>query len=410
MGRDGSVPTLGPEWGEQVFAQLSWFRQEQLERANVMVVGCGALGNEVLKNLTLFRVGHLTVVDFDTVEPSNLTRSVLFRRADADAGREKVAVVAERIREINPTVSVLPLSGDICHDVGLGLLRRMDVVVGCVDNRWARYCLNRLCRRAGVPWVDGGIDGLEGTARVFVPGKNCYACNLGPEALKELSYRLSCSSVIRRNEAAGRVPTTPVIASIIGAVEAQEAVKLLHPEELADGRLTSLCGKMFYYEGQHLASRVVDFVGYDEECPVHERWTPIEKTVLTTGWRIDEVLNYLSERFGADRLEIVLGDHCFVDYLVTRRDERKFKVMLPDYAVERFVEEDAELRHLPSQALYQHEIRGIDAGFPYKELTLREVGIPEWAVLRVCTEQGDRYVELADERNYSKFLFQNEEV
>ena len=84
--------------------------------------------------------------------------------------------------------------------------------------------------------------------------------------------------------------------------------------------------------------------------------------------------------------------------------------MLPDYAVERFVEEDAELRHLPSQALYQHEIRSIDAGFPYMELTLREVGIPEWAVLRVCTEQGDRYVELADERNYSKFLFQNEEV
>ena len=82
MGRDGSVPTLGPERGEQVFAQLSWFRQEQLERANVMVVGCGALGNEVLKNLTLFGVGHLTVVDFDTVEPSNLTRSVLFRRAD----------------------------------------------------------------------------------------------------------------------------------------------------------------------------------------------------------------------------------------------------------------------------------------------------------------------------------------
>ena len=348
MGRDGSVPTLGPEWGEQVFAQLSWFRQEQLERANVMVVGCGALGNEVLKNLTLFGVGHLTVVDFDTVEPSNLTRSVLFRRADAEAGREKVAVVAERIREINPTVSVLPLSGDICHDVGLGLLRRMDVVVGCVDNRWARYCLNRLCMRAGVPWVDGGIDGMEGTARVFIPGKNCYACNLGPEALKELSYRLSCSSVIRRNEAAGRVPTTPVIASIIGAVEAQEVVKLLHPEELADGRLTSLCGKMFYYEGQHLASRVVDFVGYDEECPVHERWTPIEKTVLTTGWRIDEVLNYLFERFGTDRLEIVLGDHSFVDYLVTRRDERKFKVMLPDYAVERFVEEDAELRHLPS--------------------------------------------------------------
>lgn len=80
MGRDGSVPTLGPEWGELVFAQLSWFRQEQLDVRMLWWSGCGALGNEVLKNLTLFGVGHLTVVDFDTVEPSNLTRSVLFRR------------------------------------------------------------------------------------------------------------------------------------------------------------------------------------------------------------------------------------------------------------------------------------------------------------------------------------------
>ena len=144
-------------------------------------------------------------------------------------------MAADRLREINPSVHILPLKGDICHDIGLGLLRQMDVVVGCVDNRWARYCLNRLCMRAGVPWVDGGIDGLEGTARVFMPGKNCYACNLGPEALKDLSYRISCSTAIRRNEQAGRVPTTPVIASIIGAVEAQEAVKLLHSEELARG-------------------------------------------------------------------------------------------------------------------------------------------------------------------------------
>lgn len=152
--------------------------------------------------------------------------------------------------------------------------------------------------RAGIPWVDGGIDGLEGTARVFIPGKNCYACNLGPEALKDLSYRLSCSSTIRRNEQAGRVPTTPVIASIIGAVEAQEAIKLLHPDELKHEELTSLCGKMFYYEGQHLTSRIVEFKGYDDECPVHEQWKPIEKINLTTALPIEDVLTCLSEHLG----------------------------------------------------------------------------------------------------------------
>lgn len=199
MENESTIPVIAPAWGEEVLSQLSWFKLDRLKQANVMVVGCGALGNEVLKNLVLFGVGHLVIVDFDVVESTNLTRSVLFRREDAETGRPKVLVAADRLREINPSVHILPLQGDICHDIGLGLLRQMDVVVGCVDNRWARYCLNRLCMRAGVPWVDGGIDGLEGTARVFMPGKNCYACNLGPEALKDLSYRISCSTAIRRN-------------------------------------------------------------------------------------------------------------------------------------------------------------------------------------------------------------------
>lgn len=410
MKENDPIPTLAPTWGADVFPLLSWFRQERLKQANVMVVGCGALGNEVLKNLALFGVEHLVVVDFDTIEPSNLTRSILFSRADAETRRHKATVAAERLRDINPAIHVLPLVGDICHDVGLGLLRRMDVVVGCVDNRWARYCLNRLCMRAGVPWVDGGIDGLEGTARVFVPGKNCYACNLGSEALKDLSYRLSCSAAIRRNEEAGRVPTTPVIASIIGAVQAQEAVKLLHPDELADGELTSLCGKMLYYEGQHLAARIANFAGYDDDCPVHERWEPVEKADLTTDRPIGEALDSLAGKLGCRDPEIVLRDHCFVDYLTVRKDERRVATLLPDYAIARFLEEEPSLRHLPFHALYQHEIKTVGKDFPYPELTLAQVGIPPWSVLHVRTEDGSRYVELADERNYATFLFQNRQA
>ena len=410
MKKESPIPTMLSIGGEEVFSQLSWFKHERLKEANVMVVGCGALGNEVLKNLALFGVEHVVLVDFDIIEPSNLTRSILFRQADAEACRAKVIVAAERLREINPAMQVLPLSGDIGHEVGLGLLRRMDVVVGCVDSRWARYCLNRLCMRVRVPWVDGGIDGLEGTARVFVPGKNCYACNLGPEALKELSYRLSCSSVIRRNERAGRVPTTPVVASVIGAVEAQEAIKWLHPDELARGELTSLCGKMFYYEGQHLSARVVDFVGYDEECPVHEAWEPIESAAITTGWSVGETLHRLAERFGDPQVEVLLRDYRFVDYLVVRDDERHIPVMRPDYAVERFVEEDPQLRYLPLHALYQHEIGSLDVRFPYPELTLAQVGIPAWDVLPVKTARGIRYVELADEHHYAESLSQNRQA
>lgn len=385
---------------------LSCFKQDKLRTANVMVVGCGALGNEVLKNLALFGVGHLVIVDFDTVEPSNLTRSILFNQTDAQLGRLKVVVAAERLREINPKIQVLPLAGDITHDVGLGLLRQMNVVVSCVDNRWARYCLNRLCMRANVTWVDGGIDGLEGTARVFIPGKNCYACNLGPEALKDLSYRLSCASAIKRNEQAGHVPTTPIVASIIGAVEAQEAIKLLYPNELSNGQLSSLCGKMFYYEGQHLTSRIVDFIGYDEDCPVHEQWAPIKQSELTTSLRVDEVLELLSKLLGEQEVTIHLRDHAFVDYLVTREEnERKFIVMKPDHAIGTFVENDPTLSCLPFNALFQHEIKQIDSSFPYKELTLSKIGIPAWDVLHISTRQEDHYVELADEHHYSETLF-----
>ena len=174
-------------------------KQQQVSAAHVMVVGCGALGNEVLKNLVLLGVVHLVVVDFDVVEVGNLSRSVLFSKADADAHRLKVEVIAERVKAMNPAIEIQTICGDVAYDVGLSLIRRMDVVIGCVDSRWARYCINRLCMRAGVPWVDGAIEELEGTARVFIPGKNCYACNLGPEGLGDMAKRMSCTGVIRRH-------------------------------------------------------------------------------------------------------------------------------------------------------------------------------------------------------------------
>src|SRR6478736_9020492 len=82
---------------------IPWWRQERLAAARLLVVGAGALGNEVLKNLALLGVGTVYVIDLDTVEPSNLSRSVLFR--NEDGGRAKAAVAAQRAAEINPEVA-----------------------------------------------------------------------------------------------------------------------------------------------------------------------------------------------------------------------------------------------------------------------------------------------------------------
>ena len=382
------------EWGTDIYPKLSWFKQKKVSSAHVMVVGCGALGNEVIKNLALFGVGNLVLVDFDEVEYSNLTRSILFTQEDALKHRYKVDAAAESVKKINPNINVTTIVGDIATSVGLGLIRKMNVVVGCLDNRWARYTLNRLCMRAGVPWVDGGINALEGVAKVFIPGKNCYACTLEPSALEDLKRSTSCAVAIKRNIESGRVPTTPVVASIIGAVQAQEAMKLIHKEALDSGELASLCGKMFCYDGASMTVRLVSHEAWDEDCPVHEYWSPVVESPLTNLNTVEEVLAYIKDKFSTDSAEIVLRNQAFVDFIEDRATGEKYEVMLPETQIPAFIENDEVLRTKPMGQFYQHTIRGIKEDFKYKNLTLKQLGIPEQDVLHVKTNIEEYYIEL----------------
>lgn len=101
------------------FRLISWWDQPRLAAAKVLVIGAGALGNEILKNLALLGVGHVFVADLDAVENSNLSRSVLFR--EGDAGRGKAELAAARARDIYPALRVQPFRGNIVYDLGLGV-------------------------------------------------------------------------------------------------------------------------------------------------------------------------------------------------------------------------------------------------------------------------------------------------
>lgn len=373
---------------------ISPFRQDRIQAAHVMVVGCGALGNEVLKNLVLQGISHLLIVDFDRVEPDNLTRSVLFTTDDARSCRYKVEAVTDSLRRMSPGIDVQSVIGDIAYDVGLGVIRQMDVVIGCVDNRWARYCINRLCMRAGKSWVDGGIDGLEGTVRVFVPGENCYACNLGPEGLRDMSYRMSCAGTIRRNLETGKSPTTAIAASVVGAVQVQEAMKLLHREELAQGLMTSLCGRMFYYEGQHLSTKTVAFKAFDEDCPEHEMWLPVRTSPLDNQHSVGHFLAWLEEELGTHHVHFSLYDDCFVDYVVRKDNDQRTTVMKPGHLVAEAVASHPVLGGIPFSGLYQNEYREIGFDFPYQDIALCDLGIPRQQVLPVTTEAETYYIAL----------------
>lgn len=206
---------------------LSGWRQDVLQAARVLVVGAGALGNEVLKNLALSGVGALHVMDFDVVETSNLSRCILFR--EDDLHRMKAQVATERLREISPDTRVRALPLDVRVDVGAGLLRGYDLVLGCMDTIEARLALGRLCRDADAVYLDGGMDATGGQVSLFDPHDGaCFECGMTARMWERVAQRQSCLRMGSGDDVdAIPMAATAVMASSIGALQAQEAVRWL---------------------------------------------------------------------------------------------------------------------------------------------------------------------------------------
>ncbi|MGA9470886.1 MAG: ThiF family adenylyltransferase, partial [Terriglobales bacterium] len=113
--------------------------------------------------------------------------------------------------------------------------------------------INRCAWKANRPWIDGAIEGINGVARVFLPGRApCYECTLGETDWAILDRRMSCNLLLHEATTEGRVPTTPTISSIIGGIQVQEAVKLLHG-------MPTLASKAYIFEGLHHTSYVIDY-------------------------------------------------------------------------------------------------------------------------------------------------------
>jgi molybdopterin/thiamine biosynthesis adenylyltransferase len=224
------------------FSLIHWWDQDKLRNARVLVVGAGALGNEILKNLALLGIGNVLVADLDTVENSNLSRSVLYRKADN--GLPKAVVAARAANEIYPDQITHAFHGNVVYDLGLGVYHWADLVIGGLDNREARLSINRNCWRTTKPWIDGAIQSIDGVARVFIPESHplgapespCYECTMSATDWKLLQQRRSCNLLSKSEMETGKTPTTPTISSIIAGVQCQEAIKLLHGMETIAGR------------------------------------------------------------------------------------------------------------------------------------------------------------------------------
>jgi molybdopterin/thiamine biosynthesis adenylyltransferase len=242
------------------FRLIGWWDQEKLREARVLVIGAGALGNEILKNLALLGFANIAVVDLDTIEASNLSRSILYR--DADIGRPKSAAAADAVRNIFPEARVHAITADVVNGLGLGVFGWADVVLAGLDNREARLWINRACWKMKKPWIDGAIEGINGVARVFTPGTPpCYECTLGETDWAILNRRMSCNLLRLESSSEGKVATTPTISSIVGGLQVQEAVKLLHG-------LPVLAGHGFIFEGLNHTSYKVEYTA-NPDCMSH---------------------------------------------------------------------------------------------------------------------------------------------
>ena len=279
---------------------IPWWDQERLKNATIMVVGAGAIGNELIKNLTLLGIGRILIYDMDSIENTNLTRSVLYRAKDV--GRYKAEVAAERAREMNPDVKAKAFIANIIDDVGLGVFRRMDVVLGGLDNREARLSINQSCYKVDRPWIDGAIEALNGFARVFIPGQGaCYECTMTETDWMLINKRKSCALLTHEQMASGKIPTTPTSSSIIAGIQVQEMLKLLH----ADRNLPTLAGKGYVFNGLTHDSYVVEYQ-CKEDCMSHDTY----EKIVEKAWSVKTVT--LKEILEEIRGE--LGERAVVDF------------------------------------------------------------------------------------------------
>jgi molybdopterin/thiamine biosynthesis adenylyltransferase len=188
--------------------------QEKLARSRVLVIGAGGLGSPVLYYLAGAGVGRIDVVDSDTVAVSNLHRQILF--TTPDVGRAKVEVATERLRALNPDVTVVAHPVRVDERTVDALVADHDVVIDCPDNLATRYLVNDACCRALTPLVEAAVLAFSGMVMTIAPGKTpCYRC-LYPVAPKEGTVPTGAEAGIM-----GMLP------GIIGSLQALEAVKLL---------------------------------------------------------------------------------------------------------------------------------------------------------------------------------------
>jgi molybdopterin/thiamine biosynthesis adenylyltransferase len=368
------------------FRLIPWWDQNKLQSARVLVVGAGALGNEILKNLVLLGFERIVIVDLDKIEESNLSRTILYR--SSDVGTYKAEAAARSVLALAPNVQLKPLVANVVRDCGLGIFAWSDVIIAGLDNREARLWINRCAWKLNRPWIDGAIEGINGVARVFVAGTApCYECTLGETDWKLLEQRMSCNLLLREANPEGKVATTPTISSVIAGIEVQEAVKLLHG-------MPTLAGAGFVFEGLNHTSYKVRYTA-NPDCMSHFTYESVtELPRKSSEWTLEDFRRRGVEDLG-DADAVVEFSRDIVRDLECPQCGTKEEIFEPVGSIE------YEQGRCPrdGQMRVVKTIHSYDGSEDFGKRTLDQLGLPLFDVFTVRTAEREKAYLMAGDRS-----------
>ena len=277
---------------------LAGYEPARLQAGRVLVAGLGALGQNLVQNLALVGVGRLMLVDFDTFEGHNATRSPFYptRAEVARFGRGKAAIVAHRAAQVSTAGGAeVYYSANLIQVLGDGALSWADVVVAAVDNLNARAWLAERCRLLARPMVEGGFSGPHFNLSAFAAtgGTVCYRCNRpGRES------SMSCTAYALAAERAQIIPAIQTSAAVLGGYQAEQVVQLLQ------GR----CDRLGYRSYGDVRRETLQTARLtpDDKCPGIHLPEPAIGTVrgLSDEATLRDLLAAVGEQFGAGRIRL----------------------------------------------------------------------------------------------------------
>ncbi len=219
---------LYPSFGEE--------GQRKLKQSHVVVAGLGGLGTAASVYLACAGIGHITIVDCDFVELSNLNRQIL--HWEQDIGEKKPLSAAQKLTRLNPSIEVTPLFERITEDNARDIIKGAHTVIDGMDNFETRFILNSACVGEGIPFIHAGINGLLGEITTIIPGKTpCFAC-IFPQSPGE----------------GGTIPVFGVTPALVAILQVTEVIKLLA------GFGDLLTGKMLYFNGETMEFTFLDLI------------------------------------------------------------------------------------------------------------------------------------------------------